>query len=47
MQVKLAGQGMPIPNSDIFGDQYILLKPYISDNIDSEIVDTILRNRTK
>jgi len=45
MQIKLAGQGMPIPNSNLFGDQYILLKPYISDNINSEIVDTILRNR--
>ncbi len=45
MQVKLTGQGMPIPNSDIFGDQYILLKPFIPDNINSEIVDTILRNR--
>jgi len=47
MQVKLAGQGMPIPNSSLYGDQYILLKPYISDNIDSDIVDTILRSRTK
>jgi curved DNA-binding protein len=45
MQVKLAGQGMPIPNSNMFGDQYILLKPFIPDNINSEIVDTILRNR--
>jgi len=45
MQVKLAGQGMPIPNSGMFGDQYILLKPFIPDNINSEIVDTILRNR--
>jgi len=47
MQVKLAGQGMPIPNSNMFGDQYILLKPFIPDNINSEIVDTILRNRTQ
>jgi len=47
MQIKLAGQGMPIPNSNQYGDQYILLKPFISDNISSEIVDTILRNRTQ
>jgi len=47
MQVKLSGQGMPIPNSNNYGDQYILLKPYIPDNISNEIVDTILRNRTK
>ena len=47
MQIKLSGQGMPIPNSNNYGDQYILLKPYIPDNISNEIVDTILRNRTK
>jgi molecular chaperone DnaJ len=47
MQVKLAGQGMPVANSNLYGDQYILLKPYIPDNIDQEIIDSILRNRTK
>jgi DnaJ-class molecular chaperone len=47
MQIKLSGQGMPIPNSNNYGDQYILLKPYIPDNISTEIVDTILRNRIK
>lgn len=47
MQLKLAGHGMPIPNTDVFGDQLILLKPYIPDNIDQDIVDSILRNRTK
>lgn len=45
MQIKLRGQGMPIPDSQLYGDQYILLKPFISDNIDNEIIDTILRKR--
>jgi curved DNA-binding protein len=45
MQLKLTGQGMPIGNSGQYGDQLILLKPFIPDNIDTEIVDAILRNR--
>lgn len=45
MNIKIAGHGMPIPNTDRFGDQYLLLKPFIPDNIDNEIIDTILRKR--
>lgn len=45
MSVKIAGHGMPVPNTDKFGDQYLLLKPFIPDNIDDEIIDTILRKR--
>jgi len=45
MQLKLTGQGMPIPNTGYYGDQLILLKPYIPDNISQDIVDSILRNR--
>lgn len=41
MQLKLNGFGMPIPNTSIFGDQLILLKPYIPDNIHPEILKTI------
>lgn len=47
MTIKLAGHGMPIVNTTQFGDQYLLLKPYISDNISQEIIDSILRNRSK
>ncbi len=47
MQMKLSGYGMPIMNSNRFGDQYILLKPYIPDNIDNAIIDSILRTRNK
>lgn len=46
MSVRLTGYGMPIVNSNMFGDQYILLKPYIPDNIHQDIIDSILRNRT-
>lgn len=47
MQIKLQGHGMPIANTNQFGDQYVLLKPYIPDNIDQEIIDSILRSRAK
>lgn len=46
MSVRLTGYGMPIVNSNVIGDQYILLKPYIPDNIHQDIIDSILRNRT-
>lgn len=47
MQLKIAGQGMPIMNSNnVYGDQIILLKPYIPDNISSEITNSILLSRS-
>lgn len=42
-QLKLGGFGMPIMNSGLYGDQIILLKPYIPDNIDSNLIDAIKR----
>jgi DnaJ-class molecular chaperone len=41
MQLKLAGHGMPIPNSTVYGDQIILFKPFIPDIIDEQLVNTI------
>lgn len=46
MNIKIPNHGMPILNSQQYGDQYLLLKPYIPDNIDREIIDTILRYKT-
>jgi len=45
MQLKIPGQGMPVPNSHLYGDQIILLKPFIPDIIPDEISESILRNR--
>lgn len=45
MQLKIAGQGMPIVNTDTYGDQIILIKPFIPDKIDSSITESILRSR--
>lgn len=47
VNIRLHGHGMPLVNSGSYGDQYILLKPYIPDNIDSDIIDSILRSRSK
>lgn len=41
--MRLSSQGLPINNS--FGDQFVLLKPYISDTIDSRITDSILLSK--
>ena len=46
VSVRLSGYGMPIVNTSMYGDQYILLKPYIPDKIDESIIDSILRSRT-
>lgn len=45
MQLKLSGQGMPIGNSGQYGDQIILLKPFIPDSISDDIVQSILRSK--
>lgn len=47
MQLRLPGQGMPILNTSMHGDQLILIKPFVPDNISQEIIDAILRNRGK
>lgn len=47
MQLKIAGEGMPIVNSNAFGDQIVLLKPFVPDTIDDEITQSILRSRQK
>jgi curved DNA-binding protein len=46
MQLKLHGQGMPIQGSPTFGDQIILLKPFMPDTIDTEITESILRSKS-
>jgi DnaJ-class molecular chaperone len=47
MQLKLSGQGMPIQGSPLFGDQIILLKPFMPDTIATEITESILRSKSQ
>jgi len=47
MQLKIAGEGMPVRGSTIYGDQIILLKPFIPDTIDDDITQSILRSKSK
>jgi DnaJ-class molecular chaperone len=47
MHVKLNGHGLPIQGTPVFGDQILLLKPFIPDIIDSRITDSILQSRTQ
>ena len=38
---------MPISNSGNYGDQILLLKPILPDNIHIDIIDAIMRTRNK
>lgn len=42
--VRIAGYGMPYGNGK-YGDQILLLKPYLPDNIHTDIIDSIKRNQ--
>ena len=46
-QIRLPGLGMPISNTGQYGDQILLLKPFIPDNISNDIIDSIKRNQSK
>ncbi len=45
--IRLGGYGMPISNTGGYGDQILLLKPYVPDNISQEIIDSIKNNNSK
>lgn len=47
MQLKIAGEGMPIMNTNTYGDQIILIKPFVPDIIDEQIVNSILQAKEK
>lgn len=46
MQLKISGEGMPINNGG-FGDQILLIKPFIPDSIDTDIIESIKRSQNK
>lgn len=46
-QIRLQGHGMPVRDSGFYGDQILLLKPYIPDSIDQDIIDSIKRTQNK
>jgi curved DNA-binding protein len=44
--IRLPGMGMPIKNaSNVYGDQILLLKPFLPDNIHSDVIESIQRTR--
>ena len=47
MHLKISREGMPIYGTSQYGDQIILLKPYVPSNIDDEITQSILRSKSK
>lgn len=42
--LRIAGQGLPTHNG--YGDQMILIKPFIPDKIDKSIIDSILQHKS-
>lgn len=46
MQLKISGEGMPTNNGG-FGDQILLIKPFIPDTIDTDIIESIKRSQNK
>lgn len=45
-QIRLPGMGMPVGNTGHYGDQILLLKPFIPDNVSNDIVESIKRNQS-
>lgn len=45
--IRLAGHGMPIADTGQYGDQILLLKPFVPASIDQDIIDSIKRNQNK
>jgi DnaJ-class molecular chaperone len=46
MQLRIPKEGMPIGDGG-YGDQILLLKPFIPDNISTDIIDSINRFKAK
>lgn len=43
-QIRLRGMGMPVNQAgQVFGDQILLLKPFIPDNVSNDIIESIKR----
>ena len=47
MHIKLGGHGLPIQNTPAYGDQILLLTPFIPDIIDNRITDSILLSKSE
>jgi curved DNA-binding protein len=45
VQLRIPGQGMPIGNSGNFGDQIILIKPFIPDIIEDQVMNSIQQQK--
>jgi curved DNA-binding protein len=44
MQLKIGGQGLPIPNTNQYGDQIIVIKPVLPPVIHPEVIDVLMRH---
>lgn len=44
--IRIAGYGMPITDTGHYGDQILLLKPFIPANVHDEVIEAIKRNHS-
>lgn len=44
-QIKITGMGMPASNGT-YGDQILLFKPFVPDNVNQDIIDSIIKYRS-
>jgi curved DNA-binding protein len=44
MQLKISNQGMPRPDGT-FGDQILLIKPFVPDNINNEVIEILKKHQ--
>jgi DnaJ-class molecular chaperone len=47
MHFRVPNQGMPMPNSNVYGDQILVLKPFIPDTINEKIIEAINKYNVK
>lgn len=45
--IRIQGHGMPIKDTGFYGDQLLLLKPYVPATISQDVIDSIIRNQSK
>lgn len=45
VHLRLAGKGLPVYNTEMFGDQILLIKPYIPDIIPEIVTNAILQSQ--
>lgn len=44
-KVRVAGHGMPIGETGLYGDQFLLINAFIPDNVNQDVIEAILKSK--